>query len=49
MGAAEQLDEQRPPDVEGLVHVGVHLGVVVHGFAGDVAQDVAEALRKEDE
>ncbi len=27
----------------------VHPGVVIHGFAGDVAQDVAETLGKEDE
>ncbi len=44
VGASEQFDQQRAADVERLVHVRVHLGVVIHGFAGDVAQDRAEPL-----
>ena len=48
VGAPKQLDEQRAADVEGLVHVRVHLGIVIHGFAGDVAQNVAKPLREED-
>ena len=36
--AAEELDQQRPADIEGLVHVGVHLGVEFHGPARHDAQ-----------
>ncbi len=49
VGAPKEFDQQRTADVEGLVHVGVHLRVEFHCLAGDVAQDSAEPLRGQDE
>jgi hypothetical protein len=44
-----KFDQQRPADVERLVHVGVHGGVLVHGPPGDVAQHHAQAAGSQDE
>src|SRR5687768_16347226 len=49
MSAPKQLDQQRTADVEGLVHVGIHLRVQFHCLARDVAQHPAQAFRKDDE
>ncbi len=40
-GPPEQLDEQRAADIQRLVHMRVHLGVMIHRFAGDIPQDRA--------
>ncbi len=47
--APKQFDQQRPADVERLVHVGVHGGVLVHRLAGDVAQHRTQAAGSQDE
>ena len=47
--AAEQLDQQRAADVERFAHHGVHIGVVVHRLAGDIAQLKADTARRQDE
>ena len=47
--APEQFDQQRPANVERLVHVGVHGGVLVHGLAGDVAQHRTQTAGNQDE
>ena len=46
---AEQLDEQRPGDVEALGHLRVHRRVVLHLLAGDVLQPAADPAGRDDE
>jgi hypothetical protein len=49
VGAPEQFNEQRPANVEGLVHVRVHLGVGFHLLACQVAQTPTQPARDKDE
>jgi hypothetical protein len=47
-GAAEQLHQQRAPDIKRLVHVGVHARVHLQLPPGGFAQDAAQPPRDQD-
>src|SRR5215212_419361 len=49
VAAAEQHHQQRPGDVEALVHGGVHGRVELHGLAGDGLQAAPDPPRREQE
>jgi len=45
----DNLTKQCAADIERLVHVRVHLGIVIHKLTRNIAQDHAKLLRNDEE